>query len=264
MARVCSSGGRQGAQLTRDGETFLTHAVSVLEALDAAKNAISKGKRPQAEALYIGALPTVAPDLLPWALNAFRNVRPHTRVVIQTATNAALLAMLKAGEIDFALARMSDPQMMQGLTFELLHMESLLLAVRPDYPLANELAVSLGEVVAYPLIVSTKGTTPRYNTESYLQSYGLKLPPNCIETISVSVARLITQQSDAVWITPAGAVREDIANKALARLAAPTDGTQEPVGLLRRSDAAASAIVQDCIRLIRQAAQSRSPDFRRH
>src|SRR5205823_1978279 len=122
---------------------------------------------------------------------AFRRARPHARVVIQTSTNASLLAMLKAGEIDFALGRMSDPQMMMGLSFELLYMEPLALAVRPRHPLAAESAPSLSDVIACPLIVSTRGTIPRHNTESFLRSKGLKLPAGCVETISVSVARLL-------------------------------------------------------------------------
>jgi DNA-binding transcriptional LysR family regulator len=251
--------GRQGAVLTRDGETFLTHAVSVLDALDAARGAVGAHKAPAAEALYVGALPSAAPDLLPSALNAFRRVRPHARVVIQTSTNASLLAMLKAGEIDFAVGRMSDPQMMTGLSFELLYMEPLVLAVRPGHPLAARAAPSLNDVVACPLIVSTRGTVPRHHAESYLQSRGLKLPADCIETISISVARLLVQQSDAVWMAPAGSVREDVAKGALARLNVVLTGTEEPVGLLHRSDARIGGLAQELMRLLREAASARKP-----
>jgi LysR family pca operon transcriptional activator len=246
--------GRQGAQLTRDGEAFLTHAVAVLEALEAARTAVGSQQTPNTEAIYVGALPTVAPDLLPLALDTFRRARPHTRVVIQTGANAPLLDMLKAGEVDFVLGRMVDPQMMVGLSFELLYVEPLILAVRSGHPLDAAGAVSLNDVVAFPLIVSTKGTITRHNTETYLQSRGFRLPANCIETLSVSVSRLITQQLDAVWFTHIGAVRDDLANNILARLAIATGGTEEAVGLLHRSGGSMAPPVLEFMKILRESA----------
>jgi LysR family transcriptional regulator, pca operon transcriptional activator len=229
--------GRQGAQLTRDGEAFLAHAVTVLEALDAAVGSVGAGKAPQAEAIHIGALPSVAPDLLPRAIADFRRIHPHAGITIQTSTNAMLLAMLKSGELDLVLGRMSDPQLLAGLSFELLYMEPLLMAVRPGHPLAASHAPSLTEVTGCPLIVSTRGTVPRHNAESYLQSRGLRLPAGCIETLSVPVARLLAQRSNAVWITPAGAVREDLESGMLAQLKVDMAGTEEMVGLVTRKEA---------------------------
>lgn len=248
---------RHGTQLTRDGETFLVHAMAVLDALNAAKAAVGMEQMPQSEAVYVGALPTVAPDLLPLALVGFRRRHPHARVVVQTAANAALLQMLKAGEVDFALARMADPEMMIGLSFELLYMEPLALTVRPGHLLAAMGTVSLNEVIAYPIIVSTKGTIPRHNTESYFQSRGLKIPSNCIETLSVSLARQITRQSDAVWFAPVGAVRSDLADGALLRLAASTEGTEEPVGLLHRSEGTPAAPALAFMGVLRDMAVAR-------
>jgi LysR family pca operon transcriptional activator len=249
--------GRLGARLTRDGEAFLTHAVAVLEALDAARNAVAADKTPQNEAVYVGALPTVAPDLLPLALDHFRRARPHAKVVIQTAANAPLLAMLKAGEVDFVVGRMVDPEMMVGISFELLYVEPLILAVRAGHPLSGTAAVRLNDVVGYPLIVSTKGTITRHNTESYLQSRGFRLPANCIETLSVSVSRLIAQQSDAIWFTHIGAVREDLAGNVLTRLAILTAGTEEPVGLLHRSGGVLAPPVLEFMKIMRESAVAR-------
>ncbi len=245
---------RLGAQLTRDGETFLAHALAVQDALNAAGAAVGGEQAPQSEAVYVGALPTVAPDLLPLALAEFRRQHPHTRAVVQTATNTVLLQMLKAGEIDFALARMADPEMMAGLSFELLYVEPLALIVRPGHPLVATGKVSLSEVIAYPIVVSTRGTIPRHNTESYFQSRGLKIPSNCIETLSVSLARQIVRQSEAVWFAPAGAVRADFVDGALTRLAVPTEGTEEPVGLMQRSGGAPGAPALAFMEVLREMA----------
>ncbi|HEY8555455.1 MAG TPA: pca operon transcription factor PcaQ [Burkholderiales bacterium] len=248
--------GRGGAQLTREGELFLGRALAVREALEAALSAVGSVATP-AETLRIGALPTLAPDLLPPALKALRRLRPETRVLVRTGTNTALLEMLKAGALDFALGRMAEPADTAGLAFELLYVEPLVLVTRPDHPLAARTDVSLTEVLRYPLLVSVRGTTPRRNAESLLQARGLRLPANCTETLSVSVGRLLVKQSDTVWFVSAGAVRDDLESGLLATLSVPTEGTEEPVGLLHRTEGELSAAARVCMNIVRQLAERR-------
>ncbi|MDN0081715.1 LysR substrate-binding domain-containing protein [Crenobacter sp. SG2305] len=248
--------GRHGATLTPQGEVFLVHAVGVLEALGAAGRAIGPEEAPTLATVSIGTLPTAALDLLPNALGAFRETNSNTRVVVQTAANAPLLAMLKAGEVDFAIGRMADPELMVGVSFELLFVEPLELVTRPGHPLAVDGLPSLEAVLDYPLIVSPRGTVPRHNTESFLQSRGLRLPANVVEMLSVSLARLMAQRFDYVWCVSSGAVRDDLEKGLLARLDLSTVGTEEPVGLIRRSESTLSASALDLISIIRNVATS--------
>jgi pca operon transcription factor PcaQ len=251
--------GRHGAQLTRQGELFLGHALAVLEALSAARNVLGGEQAQTIDTLHIGALPTVAPDLLPQALATFHTLRPNSRVLVETGTNATLLARLKAGELDFVLGRMADPEMMVGLAFELLYVEPLVLLARPDHPLLQSTQPRLDEVLGYPLVVSPTGTIPRHNTESFLQSRGLRLPGNCVETLSVSLARLLTLQSDYIWFAPAGAVRDDLERRLLARLPVPTDRIEEPVGLLLRNEGQLNPAAHELVEQIRMLAAAQRP-----
>lgn len=255
--------GRFGARLTRDGQSFLDHALSVLEALEGARRAVQDNEGVH-ETVMVGALPTVAPDLLPEALGLFRGIWPQARVDVQIGANAPLLEKLRSGEVDFVLGRMADPAAVVGLSFELLYVEPLVAVARPDHPLLLEPDPGLHRIVEYPLIVSTRGTVPRHNTESFLRSRGLGLPSNCLETLSVSVARLVAMGTDAVWFTPMGAVREDVLAGALVRFPVVTEGTEEPVGLLRRSDAQLSQCATSLMKMLRETAAKRraaGPDW---
>src|SRR5574340_306649 len=91
-----------------------------------------------------------------------------------------------------------DPESMVGLTFERLYVEPLVFAVRPGHPLLAEPNPFLAAVLDYPLIVSTKGTVPRHNTENLFHASGLRLPDNCVETLAVTVSALLCLRSDAV------------------------------------------------------------------
>lgn len=244
--------GRFGARLTPDGELLLSYCVSMLEALEGAQRSLSRGFSGSQESVSVGALPTVAPDLLPAALADFRVQYPQARLHVQVATNNLLLEKLKAGEVDLAVGRMADPQMMVGVSFEFLYAEPLIAVVRVDHPLLNATgATLLSEVVAHPLIVSAAGTVPRHNTETYLKERGMHLPEHRLETLAVSVARLVVLQSDAVWFTPAGAARDDLQRGLLAVLPLSFEGTEEPVGLLYRSEAPLNAPGQGLIRILR-------------
>jgi len=199
-------------------------------------------------------LPSVAPALLPQALARLRDGWPQVQIVVKSAANAALLDELRAGELDLVVGRMSDPRLMGGLSFELLHTEPLVFAVRAGHPLALK-AASVQAVLGYPLVVYGEGTIPRHNTESFLSARGLVLPTNALQTLDVAVARALVAVSDAVWITPLGAARGELADGRLVQLRIETAGTEEPVGLLQRSDAEPSALRAAMAVLLREAAR---------
>lgn len=252
-----SQAGRRGVQgLSPAGEQLLAHALRVLEALDASAEAVAPASGERIDRLRIGALPSVAPALLPAALARLRDHRPAAQIAVKSAANAVLLDELRAGELDLVVGRMSDPRLMGGLSFELLYTEPLVFAVRTGHPLALKLkAAPLQAVLGYPLVVYGEGTIPRHNTESFLSARGLVLPANALQTLDVAVARALVAVSDAVWITPLGAARGELAEGRLVRLRIDTTGTEEPVGLLLRSDAEPSALRSAMAALLREAAK---------
>ncbi|BEP50706.1 MULTISPECIES: LysR substrate-binding domain-containing protein [Variovorax] len=259
-ARLVERGnaGRRGVQgLAPAGEQLLAHALRVLEAIDASAQAVAPASGERVERLRIGALPSVAPALLPAALARFRERWPSVQVVVKSAANPVLLDELRAGELDLVAGRMSDPRLMGGLSFELLYTEPLVFAVRPGHPLAGRStrAVSVQAVLGFPLVVYGEGTIPRHNTESFLSARGLALPPHALQTLDVAVARGLVAVSDAVWITPLGAARGELADQRLVRLRIETAGTDEPVGLLLRSDAEPSALRSAMAALLREGAK---------
>jgi len=250
-----SSAGRRGVQgLTPTGEQLLGHALRVLEAVDASAQAIAPAAGDRLERLRIGALPSVAPALLPLALARLRSHWPALQVTVKSAANAVLLDALRAGELDLVAGRMSDPQLMKGLSFELLYAEPLVFVARNGHPLARR-AASVQAVLAYPLVLFAEGTIPRHSTESFFSARGLAVPPNALETLDLMVARALVAQSDAVWITPLGAVHDDLQAGMLARLRIQTSGTEEPVGLLLRSEAVPSAACNAMVGLLRESAR---------
>lgn len=244
--------GRLGAQLTVPGEQFLTHAVKVLDALNTAGQALNRKEDASADVVRIGALPTAALGILPAVIGRFHQQQKSTSLQVATMNNTMLLAGLKSGEIDLGIGRMSDPELMGGLNYELLFLESLKLVVRPGHPLLQE-TITLSRVMEWPVVVSPKGTVPRQNAEALLQSQGCKMPAGCIETLSASLSRQLTVDYDYVWFVPSGAVKEDLRQATLVSLPVPTQSAGEPIGILTRVDIPLSTGAQMLIAAIRKS-----------
>ncbi|EEU8044233.1 LysR family transcriptional regulator [Salmonella enterica subsp. enterica serovar Kentucky] len=244
--------GRLGAQLTVPGEQFLTHAVKVLDALNTAGQALNRKEDASADVVRVGALPTAALGILPAAIGRFHQQQKSTSLQVATMNNTMLLAGLKSGEIDLGIGRMSDPELMGGLNYELLFLESLKLVVRPGHPLLQE-TITLSRVMEWPVVVSPKGTVPRQNAEALLQSQGCKMPAGCIETLSASLSRQLTVDYDYVWFVPSGAVKEDLRQATLVSLPMPTQSAGEPIGILTRVDIPLSTGAQMLIAAIRKS-----------
>ncbi|EHB9449861.1 LysR family transcriptional regulator [Salmonella enterica] len=244
--------GRLDAQLTVPGEQFLTHAVKVLDALNTAGQALNRKEDASADVVRIGALPTAALGILPAAIGRFHQQQKSTSLQVATMNNTMLLAGLKSGEIDLGIGRMSDPELMGGLNYELLFLESLKLVVRPGHPLLQE-TITLSRVMEWPVVVSPKGTVPRQNAEALLQSQGCKMPAGCIETLSASLSRQLTVDHDYVWFVPSGAVKEDLRQATLVSLPVPTQSAGEPIGILTRVDIPLSTGAQMLIAAIRKS-----------
>ena len=244
--------GRLGAQLTLVGAQFLTHAVKVLDALNTAGQALNRKEGLNSDIVRIGALPTAALGILPSVIGQFHQQQKDITLQVATMNNTMLLAGLKSGEIDIGIGRMSDPELMSGLNYELLFLESLKLVVRPGHPLLQE-TVTLSRVMEWPVVVSPKGTLPRQNAETLLQSQGCKIPSGCIETLSASLSRQLTVDYDYVWFVPSGAVKDDLRRGLLAALPVPTQGAGEPIGILTRVDATLTAGTQTLLSAIRKS-----------
>ncbi|ECS2996037.1 LysR family transcriptional regulator [Salmonella enterica subsp. enterica serovar Typhimurium] len=244
--------GRLGAQLTVPGEQFLTHAVKVLDALNTAGQALNRKEDASADVVRVGALPTAALGILPAAIGRFHQQQKSTSLQVATMNNTMLLAGLKSGEIDLGIGRMSDPELMGGLNYELLFLESLKLVVRPGHPLLQE-TITLSRVMEWPVVVSPKGTVPRQNAEALLQSQGCKMPAGCIETLSASLSRQLTVDYDYVWFVPSGAIKEDLRQATLVSLPVPTQSAGEPIGILTRVDIPLSTGAQMLIAAIRKS-----------
>ncbi|CAJ3317650.1 LysR family transcriptional regulator [Burkholderia pseudomallei] len=248
--------GRQGARPTREGQLFMPHASACVLALRQGVGLLAREGGGAAATLEIGMLPTVAASLAPAVLKTLAAEWPRAVVRITTVANAELLERLKAGAIECAIGRLSEPERMVGLSFEHLYNEPLVAVVRADHPLAAS-ASPAAQLARYPVVLPPYGTMIRQAAEQLLSACGAPPLESFVEVLSVSVARALALENDAVWFVPRYAAEFDLAAGTLTRLALPVDGADEPVGLILRTDAQPSPVARALIDAVRAIARRR-------
>ena len=245
---------RAGTDLTAAGMRFLRHALKVLEDIDAAADSLVGANAQRHERIRIGALPSIVPALLLEAVTQFRASHPEVGLAVQSGMNRNLIDLLKADMLDVVIGRMDDPAAMEGLWFESLGAEPLVLAVRAGHPLAGNARPTMQEVLAWPMVVPAIGSIPRHSTESLLARHGFSLPDGCLETADAYLGRLVTQHGDSVWAAPLSATHRAVNAGEMVLLPLDTQGTEEPIGLLRRSDRTLEPVAEAFAESIRSIA----------
>ncbi len=137
--------------LTDAGAELLPRARRILAEVDAVKKGFEQSEGPQAIRLRLGALPTIAPYLLPQIIQLFRDEMPQVTLTIVEDFTDHLLDRLLKGSLDVAILALpiEDPR----LQVEPLFRESLLVALPPDHPLAEKPSLTLSQVRQEPFVL---------------------------------------------------------------------------------------------------------------
>ncbi|GAB1576462.1 pca operon transcription factor PcaQ [Bordetella petrii] len=249
--------GRRGAALTPDGRAFAPYANACLGSLRDGIGKLSASRQPAPATVALGALPTVASVLLPEALRRHRAAWPGANIQVVIGRNIELIERLRSAEIELALARLGDPEAMAGMNFEHLFREPMVAVVQAGHPLLGLGVLTAESLGGYPLIMPPAGTLIRQSAESMIAELGIVTPAGTLESLSVSLNLAVTLHNDAIWFVPSSLVEHEVASGLLARLPMPAGGTDEPIGLIRRTDIALSPAGASLLDALRQVGLGR-------
>ena len=233
--------GRAGVQLRPEGEVFLQFAEQSTAALQNGLASITN-LGAVGGTLSVGALPSVAAQLVPRAVEIFRASSPDTILQIREGAHAFLTDHLRNGALDLVVGRLGRPDSMTGLSFTQLREEKVVIVTTPDHPLAS--AVQLDQIRGYPVLYPPKDAAIRPLVARLMIASGQALFQDRIETTSAAFARTMTLgPARAVWFISEGVVADDIAQGRLTALDINTEPTTGPVGIMARSEETPTPVV---------------------
>ncbi len=135
--------------LTDAGELLVARAQDVVGIIDDTKSEIRDDGR--TGRLRVGAIPTIAPYLLPKLLRDFSRSYPEVSVEVTEGVTVDLIKACDQGELDLAILAL--PIETKHLDTEAMFEEELFLVMPKGHELAKKTDISLAEVENYPFVL---------------------------------------------------------------------------------------------------------------
>src|SRR5881398_3635890 len=130
--------------LTEAGRCFIDYARQILASIGDARRCVDELKDEVAGRLAVGAIPTIAPYVLPELVVTFQKHYPDVTLHVVEDVTAVITRRVEAGELDVALA--STCQRSPTLRVQLVGSEPLLALVPERHALAKQTVIMLDDL----------------------------------------------------------------------------------------------------------------------
>jgi LysR family transcriptional regulator, hydrogen peroxide-inducible genes activator len=138
-------------RLTEAGLALYTQAVSVLAAVDDIRERVTAASAPGSGTINVGAIPTIAPYLLPPLLKSYRKRFPRASMALHENLTEFTVRGCLEGELDVGvIASLPESDLLHT---EPLFDEELLLALPPKHPLIKKRSITLEDVADEPFVL---------------------------------------------------------------------------------------------------------------
>jgi DNA-binding transcriptional LysR family regulator len=227
--------GARGVTLTPEGRLFLEQVRELLKRTDASIEKVRSFANGGYSDLRVGYAPTLAVEILPPGIEAFRRSMPRAKLWLHDLSSDELVAGLRNGTLDLAIMAKANGDHTTGIEFELLRTYPLCVALAATHPFARLKSVPLEKIAAEPLIGMRRSDYPEYYPalELLFASIGAK-PRLAVECDSSS--SLLIEVEAGHGIALCLPILEHVTGKRL--LYRPITGTKELVyiGIARAMD----------------------------
>lgn len=174
----------RGVTATEAGQTLLGHARRILAEIEDARRQASELRDAIRGTLTVGAIPTMAPFLLPKVVPDFIRDHADVRVEIVEDVTARLLEQLDQGRIDLAVMSDADPG--RSLILETIGAEPLVVLMPAKHRLAKRRTVDWTDIADERFLVLHDMHCLSGQVEMFCRPRGLK------PTIAARGAQLVT------------------------------------------------------------------------
>lgn len=163
---------RARVRLSPLGEAFLEHAQAIMAQVATAREFVAETKHQLERTLRFGAIPTVAPYLIPPLFARIRQARPDVRLELLEQQTGPLLEALRLGEIDFALL---SPPLNHELELDSIRLaeDEFLLTLPATHPLAGQPTLEASAIRGDAMILLEGNHCLSQQTAAYCEQIGL-------------------------------------------------------------------------------------------
>jgi DNA-binding transcriptional LysR family regulator len=201
--------------------------------------------------IRIGMAQGVASRLIPLATLRVLAEYPNVRFSVMTGAVDRLVALLEAGDIEFAVTPFGRQSFGSGVVEEFLFHDRPMIVVRSDHPLADHAQLQPQQLVHCKWVLSDFSTPLRRAFDQIFVSDNLPPPTPMIESDSVIYTKSILMQTDFASFFPRDQILLEEEAGLLSCIPVKTDIPPRPVGILRRRSETLSPFGQLLIAAVR-------------
>ena len=150
----------RGTALTPVGDVLLREARRVLAQAERAVEAVQVAARGEEGELRVGFLASVANELMPPVVRAFRERHPAIALRTEEVTIATLVDRVRDGSLDAGISR---PPLVDDLATELLRREPVVAVLPTDHPLAERTSLTLADLAGEPWVLTPRSSWPPWH-----------------------------------------------------------------------------------------------------
>ena len=150
----------RGVELTPAGEMFLRDARNIRDLMEQAVERVREAGQGKRGKMDIGIFGSGILDVIPKVLHAFRASHPDVQIALHQMSKKEQIEALRQHRIMAGFNRMLAP--LPDISTELVMIESIMVAVNENHPLAAKPAILLKELAGQPLILFPSGARPSF------------------------------------------------------------------------------------------------------
>jgi DNA-binding transcriptional LysR family regulator len=247
---------KNGVRPTAFGELLLQRGAALLEGEAEFRREIQLLAGLEVGTLCIGAAPYPVEISVGTAVARLLGAHPHLRVEVLCADPDEIARRVLAGQFDVGIA---DPRTIPEtprLRCELLTSHPLYLACRLGHPLTGRDSLLLDDVLRYPLattvLAGAQGIAASGGRNAGLLDKASGVFTPAVHVNSLSLARRIAQESDALFPATAEMLAADLAAKKLVTLSFRAPELRTEYGLITLADRSLAPVTSAFLDVLRK------------
>lgn len=205
----------RGVRLTAAGELFSAYVRRSIRELDIVSSQIEQLRGLVRGQIGVGAVESVADELLPAAMAQFQATRPRVAFRVTIGVPRDLAVALLGDQVDLALTHDTTPN--RGVTVVARARQSLCAIVRRDHQVASRTELRLADCRDFPVALGDTSLAGRGLIEEALSQSSFRLEPELVSN-SVEVMRSFARLRDGICFQFGRSERTELADGAMVAI----------------------------------------------
>ena len=233
-------------KLTDAGKIFYDRATDILANVDAAKRELTEES--DVGTIAVGAIPTIAPYLLPSLLKRFTKKFPKAELTVYENLTEFTIKSCLEGEIDIGLLAL--PIENEQLDITPLFNEELLLVMPAGHRLQKKRKITIQEMINEPFVLLSETHCLGEHVLSFCKQQSYLPVVSCHSAQLLTVQELVTL-GHGISLIPQMAVNVDKSKKRIYR-SLTSDKPTRTIAMICRKNRYQSPLVQEFAKFIQQ------------